>query len=115
MNNYNMGIVEIIERGYDELKGYCLPNVIRGYHQTTYLIDNEEIDMLHSMIIIWMNKYKHDEFDNYDLGFNKIKSEFLAEKNTYSKMMKKGTLYFDRLPEERDKDRNNDENNRGGY
>ena len=103
-----MTINDVIERMYDELSGHCKLGVIRGYHQTTYITDFEEIDILHSLIVRWLIKYKLHIFDDYDYIYNILKTQFLAEKNNYTKMRKVGTIYTEQLPEEKERDKRND-------
>lgn len=103
-----MTINDVIEKMYDELRGYCQLGIIRNYHQTTYITDFEEIDILHSMIVIWLKKYKSYIFDDYDDIYIILKSQFLAEKNNYTRMKKRGTMYMEQLPQDKERDRRNE-------
>ena len=90
-----MNINTIITLKYDELASFCKKNVIKQREVSSkYLNDIEEIDLLHTMLIRFLNKYKDFEFENLEVGYNTIKTEFLGEKNNYWQIDKPQQLSF---------------------
>jgi hypothetical protein len=93
-----MNINDIITIEYESLKNHCNFNIIRRKEiQLEGIKDIEDVDILHTMIIRWLKKYKKSIF-NTDDEIKAIKSkiaiEFTYEKNKFTKMKKKNNLYF---------------------
>ena len=86
-----MSINEIIEKKYYILQKMCRKNVIQQVEKVQGIRDIEDIDLLHSILIRMLIKYKGVEFTDVDDGFSIIKKNFLGEKNKYSKMRKPNT------------------------
>ena len=84
-----MNIKQLLAKCYPKLLKLCTKNIISSVRNTTGLNDFEEIDLLNSMVVNWIEKkYKDVEFDDLEKGFQKLKSELLAEKNYYQKLDK---------------------------
>jgi len=90
-----MTINTIIELKYDDLLKYCNKNVIKQREvNNKYLNDIEEQDLLHTLLIRFLRKYKDFDFENLEIGYNLIKKEFLGEKNNYWLIDKPQQLSF---------------------
>lgn len=83
-----MTINEILTKKYIDLTKYCQKNIIQQVENTSGIKDIEDLDLLNTLCLRWLKKYKTTEFETLEIGYNQIKTEFLAEKNHYQKMTK---------------------------
>jgi len=82
-----MKINDIITLKYNTLLKLCQKNTVHEYENTTGFKSFEDVDLLHDVILNFIIKNKNTEFSTIEIGFQKLKSEFLAERN-YQKMDK---------------------------
>lgn len=78
-----MNIEEIISKRYNDLKKLCRMNILREIDPRKTLKVYEDEDLLNSLLIRYLVKYKDVEFEDEDEGFKKIKNLFTMEKDLY--------------------------------
>ena len=89
-----MNINEVLIVKYEDLKNQCALNIISSIQNTSGIKDFEQLDLLHTLILRWLKKYKNTEFTSIDDAYNILKTEFLGEKNHYGKMKKPDQMIF---------------------
>lgn len=92
-----MTIGEVISNNYDYLSMYCVKNKIKRIEIQCGIKDIEDIDLLHTMIIRWLNKYKSSDFTNSVEIVNKLKVEFDFERNRFMKFEKPTQINYTSL------------------
>ena len=93
-----MTINKIIEEKYDELYSYCNINIIKRCEiNSGWLNDIEDVDLLHTLLIRLLKKYKKTNFVDLESGYLILKNEVFRELKYFSKMKKPNTLYFEQL------------------
>ena len=89
-----MNINTIIENKYKEFAKYNDKNVIREIEiQNEQLSDIEDEDLMHSIMLRLLKKYKDVEFDNLELGFEIVKNDYFKIRH-FAKRQQKHQLNF---------------------
>lgn len=78
-----MTINQILTNRYNDLKKLCKSNTIMQVQFSSGLKDIEDIDLLNTLCIRWINKYQNTELEPEI--FNQLKTEFLGERNFQTK------------------------------
>lgn len=89
-----MNINDIIIYSYPKLLKFCKKNVIEQVQKHQRFNYIEEEDFLQDFVIIWLKKYKVNQFQSLNDGYIQLRIEFLGEKNIYQKKHKENTIYF---------------------
>lgn len=89
-----MNINDIITLKYNELAALCKRNVIIRLENKSGVRDIEQIDILHTIILRFLKKYRHKDNLNVDEVYNSLKMTFLGEINNYLKLKKPESLTF---------------------
>lgn len=88
-----MNINNIITLKYTDLCKLCDKNVIKEIDETRFIKDKEDIDLLHTLLIRAIKKYKNENFKTAEDGYQILKKEFLYEKYYYQFRIKQKTFY----------------------
>lgn len=80
-----MNINEILKNNYPKLVVFCQKNQIKSVENCEGIRDIEDLDLLNTMCLRWLKKYKTAEFVDDVAIFNKLKKEFLIEKKLIKK------------------------------
>ena len=91
-----MKVNDIINLKYTCLLKLCQKNTVHEYENTTGFKSFEDVDLLHDVILNFIIKNKNTNFESLNIGFQKLKSEFLAERN-FQKMDKPTRIKFCQL------------------
>lgn len=87
-----MNINEIINKKYNEFAKYNEKNVVKRVEiQGEQLTDIEDEDLMHSIFIRLLRKYKDVEFDDLNSGFEIVKNDYFKIK-MYAKRNKPNQL-----------------------
>lgn len=88
-----MNINNIISLKYNDLKKLCDKNVIKEIDETRFIKDKEDADLLHTLLIRALKKYKNENFKTAEDGYQILKKDFLYEKYYYQFRIKQKTFY----------------------
>lgn len=73
-----MTIEKLIELNYNKLHNLCKKKYIRRIERQCTNNDFEDEDILHSLIILWMKKYKNINFINLNKASELLYTEFVG-------------------------------------
>ena len=75
-----MDIKTLITLKYNDLLKLCNNNIIHQIDNNKYFKEVEDKDLLNTMMIKFLKKYKHHQFIDEIDGFDVLKKEFLGER-----------------------------------
>jgi hypothetical protein len=89
-----MTINEVITIKYSNLLCFCSKNIIiRTEIKNGHIKDFEDIDILHTLIIRWLKKYKNINILDIDVLYHQLRKELIGELK-YSKKYKSDSFQF---------------------